>query len=623
MKKIILLLAVIVNYLFSSQSQEDNFVNKVSFVGNEVLRKSDLSNQLELKPSSLSLFSKPTFDRRLLKLDAISIKNYYHSQGFLEVVVKDSFSISNDGVDVFFVIEEGNIYLLNDVKFNGLKSINEKSVRSILGLKQGSPYNPVRINTNLTLVDEEYQENGKLYVKFDIQQEIKDSVNIIINIDEGNDIYINKSWVNGVERMDSSYVLNEIVFNKGDLFKKSLMDKTKRNLLQTGFFSSASLVTHPANVDTLVNIEVRIREFQNRGTQDIEFGYTDIEAVPGINSLVGLGGSVRWSDRMILGTNNRFDATGSMVMPTETGFIYPRFNSEIKFSNQRPFKMKIPIQMKLFFQQFKNYGDESGPYVRRFGLQYSNIFRWNRQRSFLDIGTRFELFDKSEAFTDQIEQRKFKIHLHQDNRDNPIYPQKGNVLVFQLNSFGGVLGGNRTYNKYDIDLRQYLSPLKKITVAGRINVGMISGWKADYDKDDSVEIEQVLYEKFYLGGSNTLRGLRPLRFFTHATDNVDNDGINGVDDPGESDQIPSGKTAKFLTNWEIRFPLFWKVGAVIFYDGGSINNDLSAIKPSDLRWNRGVGITINLPIGPIRIDYGEDLNDPSIKQFHFGLLYAF
>ena len=623
MKKIILFLAVIVNYPLSSQAQEDNFVNKVSFVGNGVLRKSDLSNQLELKPSSLSLFSKPTFDRRLLKLDAISIKNYYHSQGFLEVAVKDSFSISNDGVDVFFVIEEGNRYLLNDVKFNGLKSIKEKSVRSILGLKQGAPYNPVRINTNLTLVDEEYQEKGKLYVKFDIQQEIKDSVNIIINIDEGNDIYINKSWVNGVERMDSSYVLNEIAFNEGDLFNKSLMDKTKRNLLQTGFFSSASLVTHPANVDTLVNIEVRIREFQNRGTQDIEFGYTDIEAVPGINSLVGLGGSVRWSDRMILGTNNRFDATGSMVMPTETGFIYPRLNSEIKFSNQRPFKMKTPIQMKLFFQQFKNYGDESGPYVRRFGLQYSNIFRWNRQRSFLDIGARFELFDKSEEFTNQIEQRKFKIHLHQDNRDNPIYPQKGNVLVFQLNSFGGVLGGNRTYNKYDIDLRQYVSPLKKITVAGRINVGMISGWKADYDKDDSVEIEKVLYEKFYLGGSNTLRGLRPLRFFTHATDNVDNNNDGIVDDPDESDKIPSGKTAKFLTNWEIRFPLFWKVGAVLFYDGGSISNDLTAIKPSDLRWNRGVGITINLPIGPIRIDYGEDLNDPSIKQFHFGLLYAF
>ncbi len=631
MKRIILFLTVTVSYPLYCQSQDDNFVNKVSFIGNSVLKKSDLLNQLELKPSSLSLFSKPEFDRRLLKLDAISIKNYYNSQGFLEVTVKDSFSTSVEGVDVFFVIVEGRRYILNKVKFNGLESIKEKTIKSILGLKEGMPYNPVLINTNLVLVDEKFQEKGKLYVKFDIQQEIEDSVNLMIDIDEGNDIYIGKSWISGIEKMDSIYVKNEISFNEKDLFKKSLMDKTKRNLLQTGFFSSASLVTHPATIDSqdwapdgigLVNVEIRIREFQNRGTQDIEFGYTDIEAVPGINSLVGLGGSFRWSDRMIFNTKNRFDATGSMVMPTETGFIYPRFNSEMRLSNQRPFKMKIPVQIKLFYQQFKNYGDESGPYVRRFGLQYSNIFRWNRQRSFFDIGVRFELFDKSEAFTDQIEQRKFKIHLHQDNRNDPIYPKKGNVIVFQLNSYGGLLGGNRTYNKYDLDLRQYISPLKNITIAGRINVGTISGWDTKYD---STKIEQILYEKFYLGGSNTLRGFRPLRFFTHATDNIDNDGDGLVDgeDNNEFDYIPSGKTAKFLTNWEIRFPLFWRLGAVIFYDGGYISNDLSKMDKSDIRWNRGFGITINLPIGPIRIDYGEDLLDPSIKQFHFGLLYAF
>ena len=310
MKRIILFLTVTVSYPLYCQSQDDNFVNKVSFIGNSVLKKSDLLNQLELKPSSLSLFSKPEFDRRLLKLDAISIKNYYNSQGFLEVTVKDSFSTSVDGVDVFFVIIEGKRYTLNKVKFNGLESIKEKTIKSILGLKEGAPYNPVLINTNLVLVDEQFQEKGKLYVKFDIQQEIDDSVNLVIDIDEGNNIFISKSWISGLERMDSIYVRNEISFNEGDLFKKSLMDKTKRNLLQTGFFSSASLVTHPANIDSLVNIEIRIREFQNRGTQDIEFGYTDIEAVPGINSLVGLGGSFRWSDRMIFNTKNRFDATG-------------------------------------------------------------------------------------------------------------------------------------------------------------------------------------------------------------------------------------------------------------------------------------------------------------------------
>ena len=61
-------------------------------------------------------------------------------------------------------------------------------------------------------------------------------------------------------------------------------------------------------------------------------------------------------------------------------------------------------EIKVFFQQFKNFGDEYGPYVRRLGFQYSNIFRWNRQRSFLDIGLTFERFDESEALKEDIEQ---------------------------------------------------------------------------------------------------------------------------------------------------------------------------------------------------------------------------
>ena len=86
-----------------------------------------------------------------------------------------------------------------------------------------------------------------------------------------------------------------------------------------------------------------------------------------------------------------------------------------------------------------------------------------------------------------------------------------NVTIRQNGEYGILV---KTINK-----GKYISPIKNVTVAGRINVGMISGWDEKYD---STDIEQILYEKFYLGGSNTLRGLRPLRFFTHATDNVDN-----------------------------------------------------------------------------------------------------
>jgi len=173
-----------------------------------------------------------------------------------------------------------------------------------------------------------------------------------------------------------------------------------------------------------------------------------------------------------------------------------------------------------------------------------------------------------------------------------------------MDAYGGPLGGNRTYTKFDLDLRQYVTPLKNVTIAGRINAGIISGWQESYD-----QYEPVLFEKFYLGGSNTLRAWEPLQFMTA----INKSGI----------RYPLGNTAKILTNWEIRFPLVWKLGVVLFYDGGYISDTIDSIAREDLQWNRGAGITFNLPFGPIRIDYAESLADPSVKQFHFGFLYAF
>ncbi len=600
-----LLVAIASTISLCAQKSNTRTINSVSIIGHHSFNQRKLLEQIQLKPGSFLLFSRVEFDRRLLKLDAISLKNYYHSNGFLEVAVKDSFSVINDKVDIFFIIEEGKQYYLNSVSIIGLRSLTEKEVKSLLDLKTGNPYNPVQINTNQALLNEAFEEKGKLFYQFDIKQEVQDSVNITILINEGLDVYINHAWVSGLELIDSNYVRKEFSFKKGDLFQKNLMDKTKRALLQSGFFSSVSLITHPlANSDSLVNIEVRMKEFRNRGELELEPGYEIIEYVPGVNSLVGLGGSVHWLDRMVFGSKNRFDAKGSVVMPSEEGFVYPRFSVDMKISNHRPFDLRLPTQVKVFYQQFKNFGDEEGPYVRRFGLEYANIFRWNRQRSFLDIGFRFELFDESDVFRDQIEQRNFSIHLQQDNRDNPVYPSKGNVIIFRMDAFGGWLKGNRTYTKYDLDLRQYVSPINNVTVAGRINVGLITGWSDDYD-----HYETVLFEKFYLGGSNTLRAWKPLQFMTYQTE--------------YGSTLPLGKTSKMLTNWELRFPLFWRLGMVLFYDGGQISDSFQTVQWKDLQWNRGVGITINLPFAPIRVDYGESIENPNLNKIHFGILYSF
>jgi|TARA_B100001093_G_scaffold459438_1_gene472580 outer membrane protein insertion porin family len=612
-------LTILLTTISFSQISERRIISNVFFIGNGQVNSSELEDQIELKPPSVMSFNSIDFDRRLLKLDAINIKNFYNSKGFLEASIKDSFDVVNNKVDIFFLINEGTQYFLKDVNIEGLKSLNNDEILSNLGLFKGQPYNPISINKKLSIIDELLQERGKIFAAIDVDQLIQDSVEIKIKVDEGKRVYINNSWISGAERIDTLFVRKEIVFENGKVFDKRKIEKSKRNLLEVGFFTSANIIAHPIfGRDTLVNLEVKVREFKNVGETALEFGLDEIEYVPGVRSLVGLGGSINWTDRMILGTKNRFETDGSVVLPTEDGFIFPRFGFDVKISNQRPFSLKFPTQIKLFFQQFKNFGDEYGPYVRRFGFQYSNIFRWNRQRSFIDFGLTFERFDEFAALSQDIEQRKFKFHLNQDNRDNPLDPKNGNMVIFRLDAYGGPLGGNRSYTKYSLDLRNYITFFKNITLASRINGGFISGWSNDYD-----QYETILFEKFYLGGSNTLRAIRPLRLLNYNNDKFDNDGDGLIDEEDEDSNIPTGTEIMTLTNIEVRFPIMWKLGGVLFFDGGNVYLDSKNIRFDSLVWNYGLALTLNLPVGPIRIDYARDSLNPKIYQIQLGFLYAF
>ena len=152
--KLSLLLSFLVYSFIHAQNQQPFSIQNVFFIGNESLSNKSLLSQIDLKKTSLFSFNDIDFDRRLLKLDAISIKNFYNSNGFLEAVVKDSFEVQNEAVDIFFIINEGVRYYLNDIKLIGNNIIKDYEVLSILGLKKDSYYNPIGINKNLVFLDE-------------------------------------------------------------------------------------------------------------------------------------------------------------------------------------------------------------------------------------------------------------------------------------------------------------------------------------------------------------------------------------------------------------------------------------------------------------------------------------
>ena len=200
-----------------------------------MVSKNEILFLLRQKPPNL-FFKKPNFEPRLVKLDALTIKNYYHSKGFLDVKVIDKFKTDSIFTDINFKIIEGKQYFLSDVQIKGNEIIPENDILKILGLLRGKPYNPVGVNGNIHRIENLYHNKAKLFFKIKITDQISDSVKVKISLDEGEDVFIHNLFLEGNGKIDTSLIQREILFTKGDIYSKSIIDKTSKETPRDGCF---------------------------------------------------------------------------------------------------------------------------------------------------------------------------------------------------------------------------------------------------------------------------------------------------------------------------------------------------------------------------------------------------
>tara|TARA_B100000700_G_scaffold53763_1_gene57473 strand:- start:7853 stop:9691 length:1839 start_codon:yes stop_codon:yes gene_type:complete len=590
---------------------ENTEINTITFIGNKNIKSQFLLNIINIQ--NKTFFTDQSFDRRVIKLDAISIKNYYLTNGYLDVAVIDSFQINQNKADIFFRISEGKQYYLNTININGNYSISDKEIFKILNLKKKKPFNPVAIQINRNRLDDRYFELSKLFTNIKIEPKITDSVIVNISINEGPDIFIDKIFIDGInESLDSNLVYRELLFSKKDKYLKSAIDLSQRKLMEIGIFSMAAItpIKNTTN-DTTVNLLIELREMNRREILS-SGGYYPITVNEGVDQVIALAGDIAWKDRRVLNSVASFQVKSSLAIPFEAGYQYPRFTFDMLISNQWILGLRIPSELKGFFQSFRNYNQDEGIY--RYGFQLANILRLD-DRSYIRAILRWELFDDNKRDNkNDIENRSFRLIGRFDRSNNPIYPSKGYILNTEIISVGGALGGNRTYQKLDIGIQGYSSIQKKSVLASRIKYGMIFNWKDNYDI-----YESLLYDKFYLGGSSSLRAWDPLKFLTEI--DVGNDLVSNADDR----IIPKGMLTRLLINIEVRFPIYRLFGGEVFLDGGQLTDIRNNISINDVKWGKGFGITFSSPFGPVRLDYSNKLEENNLKngKLNLGLLYIF
>ena len=595
--KRLILIFLVPGAFMCAQSKILNIRN-IDINGNDTIKDRELRSLLRLKEPQL--FSKTDYDRRIHKLDAIIIKNYYVTRGFLNATVKDSFSIDDSEVDLFYLISEGEQTILEAVDIVGNSVISKRKILNILGLKLNRPYNPLGMNSNIPALENEFAKHGKLFTSINIFESTSDTFSVLLDIEEGPDVYINKINFNFASELDSQFVYRELQIKSGDLYQQADIDESQKRILETGIYSFVKTnplrsITDTATVDLLIEL----RRFKQREIIS-EGGFYPIRYLEAELEIPTVGGTIEWRNRDIFDSFYRFSVKSAANFPIteelqQTKFV--KFSSAMTISTQWFAGFRIPTSLSGYYETYTDISNKNYPRIQKYGSSLNYNYRLNLL-SYIRTGLQWEKFlhPETEEITD-IEKRTINFDIRWDGTDNVLNPGRGSIFTLNVVNAGGILGGNRTFLKLDFGISTYNTIFWKIILAGRIKYGFMYGWDSDYPDPQ--------YDKFYLGGSTSLRGWQTYRF------------------KEDDENNPQGEPIRILTNWELRIPLIWKIGCELFIDGGSLANSFESFSVNEMEWDGGAGLVFQSPLGPIRIDYAVHLNDPGNRTLVFGVLYAF
>jgi len=585
------LIATLSSNLFG-ESKTKLVVRSVNINGVHSLNSFDLLRVIRTKPSSV--FNKEYFDRRLVKFDAISLKTFCISQGFLSSTVKDSVVIQDESVNIYFNIIEGDQVILKQAKVLGNYKILESRILDILSLKVNNPYNPIALNKNLSELNNEYQRFGKLFNKINVYESVEDSAEIMIEINEGKDVYIKSFSIEGIEGINHYLAERELTFNKGEIYHKDKIDHSQRRLLETGIFSFAQISPAPiSGSDSTAHLTIHMKQFKPREWQSIG-GYYPIEYYEGAEPLPGAGAEIGWRNRSINASTTNLNINLAGYLIPSQDYFYPKITFNINIGNQWFLKRRIPTQIGYFLENFKPYGQFKDSFIARYGFQIVNQNNLT-ERSYLLSELKWEKFSE----TKNLEHRTYKLTSYIDRTDHPIISTSGYRLTGMFHMSGGILGGSKSFYKIDLGFNHYSIIVNNYIFAGRYKIGKIFGW-------DSSNSDDPQFDLFYLGGSSSLRGWDMMRF------QIDEDTGN-----------PSGDVFRIISNWEIRFPIFWIVGGELFIDGGMLSDKLNQDELKNYLWNGGFGITIETPIAPFRLDFATPFDGTDTWKIQMGANYIF
>jgi outer membrane protein insertion porin family len=424
-------------------------------------------------------------------------------------------------------------------------------------------------------------------------------IDVHFQIQEGGPSFVQRINIVGNTRTKDKVIRREVLIAPGDILNSVRVENTKKRLDNLGYFSKVETYPEDTGVAGRKDLTIQVEE-KRTGSVNFGAGFSTIDQLVGFIEMTQgnfdllnwpsfTGAGQKFRVRLQYGTR-RTDAVISLTEPyfldrrlSLGGELYYREADYLSsIYNQRNYGFSLETRKGL------------GPFTQ-ISLQYRI--------------EAFEIFSVSPGASSQIlveqgSSTKSQItpSITHDTRDNPFLTRHGHRISFTPYIAGGFLGGSEQIYGFTADARQYFHLWKDTILLFSGEVASVDNWGSG----TNVRI----YDRLFLGGSNDLRG------FDYR--DVGPKDING-------EPLGGGSLASFTVEYTV--PIIEKARAAVFYDTGFVNAAPWDFNTSHVVSDVGIGLRLDLPIGPLRIDYGvpiqKERGTSGNGKFNFNVGYQF
>jgi outer membrane protein assembly complex protein YaeT len=575
-------------------------IRNINFIGAHAFSPGQLQDQIKTQ-TWFPIFRPGKYDSEQVEEDMGALRKYYQEHGFFDARVgrKLIYSPDNTELQIDFLIDEGQRYVVQRVTFEDNTSLSNAQLRKALKLREGMFYDAETSQRDIRQIVNEYSPFGFIYapsgqgdpdyLRIEAQTVFLPEpgrIELLYRIREGKPFRLRQIIVKGNDKSQQKLVLREFrEFAPGGVYNSGAVQDALERLRATPFFSTVTAT--PIGDDP--NFRDLLVEVTEQKTAQFNIG-------AGINSNGGIGGNITFEQRNFDITNvpndwrdvmgeHAFTGAGQGFRASfEPGTI--QTNASLRFSEPWLFDQPYNFIDDLYLRSVirEHYTDERIGDRITFGkrLDYENSLALTLRGERVAIKS---IDDERFRPPEILEQRgdhlltSVGLTYRRDTTNPGFLPYKGTTTTFGWEGFG-LLGGEYNFHRFVGGWSGYQTLhtdlLDRKTVFGlHLNSGFLVG-------------DSVFFERFYGGGIGSMRGFR----------------FRGVSPRAGRGDDPVGGDFVYNGSAEVNFPIYENMlRGVVFTDFGDVESD---VKFGAVRTSVGAGIRFSLPFlgqTPFAIDF--------------------